>query len=274
MVWQISESLFLPSPRLGRCRIAPTPSGFLHAGNLVNFVISSRVAQDLNLELHLRIDDADAARVRPAYVDDIFRVCEWLGLHFSSGPRTKVQYQSSSQMHRTQIYWDFLQHMALDNADFFVCTCSRIMLEHGRCANNCATLISNFDAQSGTQSVRYRASHEDVTVWSKYFPSYHLVNVVEDYLARITHVVRGEDLLPSTHIHQDLAKIIYTQTNEVRPSIQYVHHALLTNANGSKLSKSQGTEMLELTASLKDYVIDVAEGMMPDILTQLNPRNT
>ena len=66
-------------------RIAPTPSGFLHIGNIFNFYLTwKKVRQG---ELWLRIDDGDAPRIRPEYVEDIFETLEWLGLDYDKGPR-------------------------------------------------------------------------------------------------------------------------------------------------------------------------------------------
>ena len=56
-------------------RIAPTPSGFLHAGNHYNFQTTADLAREYAIPLALRIDDVDAARFRSVYVDDIFNMC-------------------------------------------------------------------------------------------------------------------------------------------------------------------------------------------------------
>ncbi|WP_460503336.1 glutamate--tRNA ligase family protein, partial [Hymenobacter agri] len=67
-------------------RLAPTPSGFLHLGNAVNFVLTWLLTRRAGGTLHLRIDDLDRARLRPAYLDNIFRVIDWLGIDYDHGP--------------------------------------------------------------------------------------------------------------------------------------------------------------------------------------------
>ena len=81
-----------PPPGL-RTRIASTPSGFLHPGNGASFVLTWRLARMVEGDVLLRIDDLDAERARPAYIDDIFGTLRWLGITPPSGltlakPRT------------------------------------------------------------------------------------------------------------------------------------------------------------------------------------------
>jgi glutamyl-tRNA synthetase len=70
-----------------RSRIAPTPSGYLHIGNALNFVRTWLMVRRAGGILRLRIDDIDATRTRPEYFDDIFRTLEWLGMDWDEGPR-------------------------------------------------------------------------------------------------------------------------------------------------------------------------------------------
>ncbi|QKG53163.1 glutamate--tRNA ligase family protein [Hymenobacter sp. BRD67] len=67
-------------------RLAPTPSGYLHLGNAVNFVLTWLLVRRAGGTLHLRIDDLDRARLRRAYLDNIFKTIEWLGLDYDHGP--------------------------------------------------------------------------------------------------------------------------------------------------------------------------------------------
>ena len=67
-------------------RIAPTPSGFLHVGNAVNMVLTHWLARAHGGRLLLRIDDFDTGRARPAYLEDVFRTLDWLGIDIDDGP--------------------------------------------------------------------------------------------------------------------------------------------------------------------------------------------
>ena len=69
-----------------KTRIAPTPSGFLHVGNAVSFLITYCLAKSENGKLLLRIDDLDRERYRKEYVDDIFYTLDWLGIQYDEGP--------------------------------------------------------------------------------------------------------------------------------------------------------------------------------------------
>lgn len=77
-----------------RTRIAPTPSGFLHAGNAWSFLIAWLWARSRGGSVHLRIDDLDTARLRPEFVEDIFASLSWLGLDWDSGPRDRAEFEA------------------------------------------------------------------------------------------------------------------------------------------------------------------------------------
>ena len=81
-------------------RLAPTPSGYLHLGNAVNFVLTWLLTRQAGGVLHLRIDDLDRARLRPAYLENIFRVIDWLGLDYDHGPTGPDDFlRHHSQLH-------------------------------------------------------------------------------------------------------------------------------------------------------------------------------
>ena len=68
-------------------RIAPTPSGFLHEGNRLNFRRTAELAADIGATLALRIDDVDASRYRREYAEDIFANLRVMGMAWAGGPR-------------------------------------------------------------------------------------------------------------------------------------------------------------------------------------------
>lgn len=110
-----------------RTRIAPTPSGFLHAGNAWSFVITWLCARARGGSVHLRIDDLDAARLRPEYVDDIFASLAWLGLDWDTGPRDAADFRARfRQASRVGEYRAALERLAASgNGTVFPCGCSR-----------------------------------------------------------------------------------------------------------------------------------------------------
>ena len=115
-----------------RTRIAPTPSGYLHAGNAWSFLITWLAARSRGGQVHLRIDDLDAARLRPEYVDDIFASLEWLGLDWDSGPKDAAEFRAAhSQTLRMGEYRSLLERLSASGAPgadgpvVYPCACSR-----------------------------------------------------------------------------------------------------------------------------------------------------
>ena len=75
-----------------KTRFAPTPSGWLHVGNALSFIITWLYARSsANGTIHLRIDDIDGERARDEFIEDIFRGIEWLGLDYDTGPTSDLQ---------------------------------------------------------------------------------------------------------------------------------------------------------------------------------------
>lgn len=109
-----------------RSRLAPTPSGYLHLGNAVNFILTWLLVRHGDGRLKLRIDDADAARSRSEYIADIFRQLEWLGLDWDLGPTGPDDFTARhSQRHRRERYRQVLDHLAGQEGLLFFCTCTR-----------------------------------------------------------------------------------------------------------------------------------------------------
>ena len=79
-------------------RIAPTPSGYLHVGNAVNFVLTHWLARVQRGRLLLRIDDFDTDRARHAYLEDVFRTLDWLAIDIDDGPSGPADFHSSWSM--------------------------------------------------------------------------------------------------------------------------------------------------------------------------------
>lgn len=113
-----------------RTRIAPTPSGYLHAGNAWSFLLTWLLARSRGGKIHLRIDDLDAARFREDYLGDIFPSLEWLGLDWDSGPRDPSEFHSSySQRLRRDAYRSALEALMTQGTPegplVYACSCSR-----------------------------------------------------------------------------------------------------------------------------------------------------
>ena len=244
-----------------RGRLAPTPSGYLHLGNAVNFVLTWLLVRRAGGRLHLRIDDLDRARLRPAYLENIFQTIHWLGLDYDTGPRHPAEFeQAYSQLHRLAEYQALLDTLRAKPGLIYACTCSRtsnLPPSSGTAAQGCTTCRATFatahaawrvrvppapvivvDAWRGPTEVNLAATMGDFVVRKKDgLPAYQVASLVDDLRLGTTLIVRGEDLLPSTAAQLFLAAQV-TDTAGFAHT-QFVHHGLLASAGGQKLSKSQ-----------------------------------
>jgi len=249
-----------------KTRIAPTPSGFLHTGNAVSFLLTYCLAKSGNGKLLLRIDDLDRERYRKEYVEDIFYALDWLGIYCDEGPSSVADFENYwSQHKRLSLYEDALKS-SLDKERVYACDCTRKNLVasgsypvyHGKCRNLKNSFLEN-------SAWRWKIKTDTCIHWADMFrshiqinlfeqmgdfvvrqknglPSYQLGSYVDDLHFNITHIIRGADLLTST------AAQLYMATCWQSTAFQHIHfghHPLITNKNGQKLSKSAGSQSLK-----------------------------
>ena len=239
-------------------RIAPTPSGFLHEGNLVNFLLTQRLAREVGADVALRIDDLDVFRMRPEYVEDIFRCLAWLDIEWQQGPRSLADYEALPEPEeRAEHYFGRLEAMIAAGLPAFVCACSRRDLgRDARCEKGCVDKSLKLKEGKTAARVRVpetepelRAAMGDFVVWRREdLPAYQLQSLIDDEEMGVTHIVRGEDLADSTMAQRYLARFI-PGSRFLQADIR--HHPLITSETGEKLSKSQGTACLDFTPELR-----------------------
>lgn len=238
-----------------KTRFAPTPSGYLHLGNIYNLILTYLIAKKKGAEFGLRIDDIDRARFRDCYLEDIFKTSEFLGIKYdfgSSGPEDF--HQNFSQNLFNEQYRKYL----LKVKNSFFCDCTRKSLSPfsqvtypGVCREKGLTLDSNKNIKSRariddyvslsytlngtTQNVNLSQKIGDFILWNHLEdrPSYQLVSCVHDMEDEISFVVRGLDLLESTFSQEYLRFVI---SNE-KMGLSYIHHPLVLDGK-KKLSKS------------------------------------
>jgi glutamyl/glutaminyl-tRNA synthetase len=248
--------------RFKKTRLAPTPSGFLHMGNVLSFSITAALARKCNAEILLRIDDLDRPRVNNQYVQDIFDTLSFLGIPWDQGPRNIKEFnESASQGHRMGLYHEALAQLEKDKM-VFACVCSRKeLLSAGPClcrdkqtplntvntswrlkTENAAKLtVKQYDGQV-IQSFLPAEMHNFVVRKKDGFPAYQLTSVVDDLFYGVDLVVRGNDLWPSTLAQQALAAALgKDQFNE----FGFLHHPLLVEPSGQKMSKSAGAASIK-----------------------------
>jgi glutamyl/glutaminyl-tRNA synthetase len=251
-----------------RSRIAPTPSGYLHIGNAYNFLLTEAIVQSKKGILRLRVDDLDALRVRPEYLDDVFESLSWLGIHTDEGPRGAIEQDMQySQMLRLPEY-DVLLRQLVASDLVFACNCSRKDLQQnnqdGQYPGTCLHKGLSLDTPDIAWRIRTtdgksRVAFEDrilgplqINIWDtqRYFivrrrdglPAYYVASLCDDVAFGINTIVRGEDLITSTaaqlHLSDILGLTSFTNTS-------FYHHPLLQDERGQKLSKSAGSTSLK-----------------------------
>ncbi|UOE49069.1 glutamate--tRNA ligase family protein [Mucilaginibacter sp. SMC90] len=241
-----------------KTRIAPTPSGFLHVGNVLSFSITAALARKHGAKILLRIDDLDRTRVNPEYLTDIFDTLRFLEIPWDDGPQDVNDFETHfSQVQRMHLYNEALEQLAIKGL-IFACTCSRKQLnETGSCAcadknislntpeaswrlrtsNNTVLQLNSYDAS--TIQAQLPAEMRDFVVRKKDgFPAYQLTSVIDDLFYGVDLVVRGEDLWASTLAQIQLAAVL---DKPVFNDTMFYHHPLLLEGSGKKLSKSAGS---------------------------------
>jgi glutamyl/glutaminyl-tRNA synthetase len=233
-------------------RLAPTPSGYLHIGNAVNFVLTWLLTRRAGGTLHLRIDDLDRARLRRAYLDNIFRVIDWLGLDYDHGPSGPGDFlRHYSQLLHLPDYNRVLRRLTLQPSLVKASQRTRTGGPEAvvppetpgaawRAHVPAATEISFPDAWQGESTVPLGALMPDFVIRKKDgVAAYQVASVVDDLRLGTTLIVRGLDLQPSTAAQLWLANQLSETTAFNALRIRFYHHPLLTNEAGQKLSKSQ-----------------------------------
>lgn len=235
-------------------RFAPTPSGFLHLGNVASFMLTELLAKKDNALILLRIDDLDSDRTRSICIDNIFRTLELLEINYQLGPKnTSDFYQNYSQLKRLSHYSEALNFLKEAN-HLFACTCSRKEKEQTPCT--CPEKNISFDApnvawrlkmdatkkiescaENGTKQT-YTLNKDFVVRQKNGKPAYQLATVVDDIYFGVNRIVRGEDLFQSTLMQIYLASLL--PHKNYFDAVKFWHHPLLMDAYGEKLSKSAG----------------------------------
>lgn len=209
-------------------RYAPSPTGHLHLGHVANAIYVWGLARRLSGRVLLRMEDHDRIRCRPEYEASILDDLRWLGFEPDEGLDPLIR-----QSDRDEIYRQALEHLRRTH-HVYACDCSRKRIAGEHYDGHCRTrgLIESVGRgvrvqmdTGGDLLLRDRDGN-----WT-----YHLAVVVDDIQQAITHVIRGEDLLPSMERQLRLRQMFGADGTPA-----YVHHPLILKPNGEKLSKSAG----------------------------------
>lgn len=247
-----------------RARIAPTPSGYLHFGNILSFVITALLTRSFDGLLRLRIDDLDRSRFRAAYLEDIFALIELLELPVEEGPSGVADFHNNhSQLLRVSSYHSVLNRLKAEG-HCYVCQCSRASFSRVNAGTTCACVDLNLHPSTAQTVWRMRAlpktltvhdldgvTHENYLRLNPGFiplrqrdgsPSYQIASISDDLHDQVNLIVRGADLIPSTALQLHLSELL---SFEAFKSSRFFHHDLVLQ-QGQKLSKSAGASRKSL----------------------------
>src|SRR5439155_15510496 len=255
-----------------RTRYAPSPTGVPHVGNIRTALFDYLLARHFGGQFIVRIEDTDRARSVPGAVEAICESLNWLGLDWDEGPQVGGPYEPYVQSERLEYYTAAAARL-LEQGDAYECWCSSERLEalraeqarnrqppryDGRCRSEDGRAASRKEAQAGGRGavVRFKTpSSGEVTVddaihgptsfdlstiddfvllKSDGYPVYALAYIVDDEMMKISHVLRGDEWLPSAPRHL----LVYRSLGIEPPVIAHLPRIL--GPDGSKLSKRHG----------------------------------
>ncbi|MBD8556430.1 glutamate--tRNA ligase [Rhizobium sp. CFBP 8762] len=263
-----------------RVRIAPSPTGEPHVGTAYTALFNYLFAKKMGGTFILRIEDTDATRSTPEFEQKVLDALKWCGLEWSEGPDVGGPYGPYRQSDRKDMYRPYVDAL-LEKGHAFRCFCTPQRLDEMRAAQRAANLPPKYDghclnlsAEEVTARVKAGEPHVvrmkiptsgactftdgvygDVEIpWDAVdmqvllkadgMPTYHMANVVDDHLMKITHVARGEEWLASVPKHV----LLYTYFGWDAP--QFIHLPLMRNADKSKLSKRKNPTSISYYSAL------------------------
>lgn len=267
-----------------RGRFAPTPSGELHIGNALSALLAWWQIREKGGTFILRMEDLDLPRCKPEYTEQILSDLRWLGIDWDEGPDVGGSYGPYDQSKRGDLYKKILERLKKREL-IYPCFCSRKELReiarapHGRMpiySGTCRNLTAEEQAvkrKVKDPSFRFKISDQivifkDRVHGEKHFDpqsigdfvvkradgiiSYQLAVVADDASMKISHVLRGADLLEST------PKQIFLYQSLGFDIPEFSHVPLLYGPDGKRLSKRHGSA-ITLSAFRK-------AGVKPEIL--------
>ena len=210
-----------------RVRIAPSPTGHLHLGNARTAVFNWLYAKNNSGAFIVRIDDTDTERSTKEFEEDILSSLTWLGLDWDEGVRVGGAYGSYRQSERFERYRSIAEELVDKNLAYEEDGAIKFRVEK-------SGSINFSDMVRGAMVFNKEDIEDFVILRSDGSPTYHLASTIDDIDYEITHVSRGEDILPSTPKH-----ILITEALGGDIPI-YCHLPLLFGHDGKRLSKRHG----------------------------------
>ena len=270
----------MTQPRKVRVRFAPSPTGPLHIGGVRTALFNYLFARQNGGDMILRIEDTDSQRFVPGAEDYINKALSWLGIKFDEGVREGGPHGPYRQSERREIYAEYVKklldvgkaYIAFDTPEeleqarantpnFQYDSATRMSMRNSLSLGEEKTkelldagtpYVVRFKIEPDRQVqvndlirgiVTVNSSVLDDKVLYKsadMLPTYHLANIVDDHLMEVTHVIRGEEWLPSAPLHV----LLYEAFGWADTAPSFVHLPLLLKPDGKgKLSKRDGDRL-------------------------------
>ena len=255
-----------------RVRFAPSPTGDLHVGNIRTALFDWAYARHTGGKFIFRIEDTDRERVTDEYIQAAIQTLKWLGLNWDEGPEVDGPHGPYLQSQRLNIYTEWANKF-LSQKDAYHCYCSASELEDrrkiqmeknlapgydGKCRDLSSEQIEKYKAEGRKPVVRMRMPdgetvftdliRGEVKFEHKFVPDfvlmradgsplYTLAVAVDDVLMKVTHILRGEDLLSSTPRQIRVYQAMGLPESEY-PA--FAHLPFVMGQDNTKLSKRNG----------------------------------
>ncbi len=258
-----------------RVRYAPSPTGLQHIGGVRTALFNYLFARSQGGKFILRLEDTDRTRFDEKYVQNLYDTMSWLGIDWDEGGSKGGEYGPYVQSERFDLYKKYAQQL-VENGEAYYCFCDAERLERIRKIQtenkmapgydrNCRHLTAdevkaNLDAGK-PYVIRLKVplegetkfedhllgaitwknediSPDPVLLKSDGFPTYHLANIVDDHLMKVSHVMRAQEWIPSTPLHVQM----YRSFGWEHP--EFCHLPMVNGSDGKKLSKRHGSTSL------------------------------
>lgn len=266
-----------------RTRFAPSPTGFMHLGSVRTALFAWLVAKQNNGKFILRIEDTDQNRLVEGSIDHIILTLKTLGINFDEGPGIDTKYGPYYQSQRLEIYHDFANKL-IEKKRAYADPYVKEELEEFRNLsknNKQPFLFRNYRPKSfanwklgmplrflsdpkpytwndevmGKLSAGPEAIDDFILIKSDGFPTYNFAHIVDDYLMKITHIIRSQEFIASTPKFLNLYEALEIE----RPALATLPPVLAAGGN-KKLSKRDGA---------KDVLDYIKEGYLPESIINL-----
>lgn len=249
-------------------RYAPSPTGYMHIGNLRTALYSFLLARHFDGKFILRIEDTDRARFVEGAEEVILETMRQTGLTYDEGPDIGGEHGPYRQSERKDIYLKYAKQL-IDEGKAYYCFCSKEELAetaeqnagyNGHCRNLSADEVARNLAENKPYVIRFKMNHEGSTSYfdhifgeitiandtlqdiilikSDGYPTYNFAHIIDDHLMGVTHIVRGNEYITSTPQYVQIHQAFGWDLPE------YYHLPLIMGKNDdgevSKLSKRHG----------------------------------